>query len=92
MGKESVIESAVSTYAKNKGFYVRKFKSPGNRGVPDRIFLSPSGVWFTIEFKAPGGKTTALQEREMILIERNNGLCYVVDNVKYGKEIIEFFE
>jgi len=92
MGKESVIETAVCTYAKGKGFYVRKFKAPGNRGVPDRIFLSPSGVWFTIEFKAPGGKTTALQNREKALIERNNGRCYVVDNVEYGREIIESFE
>ncbi len=91
MGKESVIESAVSVYAKNKGFYVRKFKAPGNRGVPDKIFLSPSGVWFTIEFKAPGKEPTTLQKREMALIKKNMGHSYLVDNVEYGKEIIESF-
>lgn len=92
MGKESVIETSVSVYAKGKGFYVRKFKAPGNRGVPDKIFLSPSGKWFTIEFKAPGKETTKLQRRELDFIEKNKGNAFVCDNVAYGKEIIESFE
>ena len=91
MKSESVIESAVCKYAKEKGFYVRKFKAPGNRGVPDRIFLSPHGQWFTVEFKAPGKSTTALQDREIDLIRKNGGHCHVVNSVKYGETVIESY-
>jgi len=89
MKSESKIETAVCKYAKENGFYVRKFSSPSNRGVPDRIFISPCGKWFCIEFKAPKKKATALQEREIKLIEKNSGKCYVVDDYTQGKDIID---
>jgi hypothetical protein len=92
MGKESVIETAVCKYAKEKGFYVRKFKAPGNRGVPDRIFLSPHGVWFTIEFKAPGKEPTTLQKREIDLIKKNKGVAFVCDNLEEGEMIIDCYK
>jgi hypothetical protein len=88
MGSESSIESAVKRYAVEKGFYVRKFSSPSNRGVPDDLFISPDGDFFFIEFKAPGKQPTPLQLREARLIEKNKGEVYFVDNVKEGQDII----
>lgn len=89
MGAESKIEKAVSDYAKKQGFYVRKFKSSSQRGVPDRLFLTPDGVTFFIEFKRPGGKTSALQDREINEIKKRGGIAMVCDSTEQGKTIID---
>ena len=49
---EKQIESKVVKKAKELGFLTYKFSSPSNRGVPDRIFISPYGEVFFIEFKS----------------------------------------
>jgi len=89
MAEESKIEKAVCEYARKRGYYVRKFSSPAHRGVPDQIFLSPHGVVFFIEFKAPRKQPTALQLREHRLIEANGGLVHVVDSVEVGEFLVE---
>lgn len=91
MAEESKIEKAVSDYAKKKGCYVRKFKSTSQRGVPDRLFLAPNGVVFFVEFKAPGKQPTALQLREMKLIQSNMGRAVVVDSIKSGKAVVDLY-
>ena len=88
---ESKIEKSVCDYAKKQGFYVRKFKAPGQRGVPDRIFLSPIGQVFFIEFKAEGKRPSDLQKREIRLIENCKGSVYVIDNVPDGKLLVDVF-
>lgn len=89
MAQESRIERIVSQYATKLGCYVRKFASPSCRGVPDRLFISPGGIVFFIEFKSPGKKMTALQQREKRFIEKNNGIHFVVDDITEGKKIID---
>ena len=89
MGAESKIEKAVTKYTKEKGFYARKFKAPSNCGVPDHLYLSPSGVVVFIEFKAPGEVPTDLQQRELDFINRNNGHAFWADSVAEGKKILE---
>ena len=89
MGQESKIEKTVKSYARSKGFYVRKFKSPGNRAVPDSLFLSPAGVVVFIEFKAPGKEPSPTQQREINEINKRNGRAYAVDSITKGKEIID---
>lgn len=91
MGRESEIETAVCRYAKTKGCYVRKFSSPSNVGVPDRLFITPGGVVFFVEFKAPGKHPTALQWREIGLIEKNNGNAFWADSIERGKTIVDHF-
>jgi hypothetical protein len=91
MGQESKIEKAVCDYAKAKGCYVRKFKSTNQRGVPDRLFVSPSGHVLFIEFKAPGKKPTALQEREMGEINKRGGRAAWVDSIEQGKAIVDLY-
>ena len=90
MKEEAKIEAAVCKYAKGKGFYVRKFKSTSQRGVPDRLFISPTGEVFFVEFKAPGKKPTALQQREMNEIKKRGVCTYCVDSTEQGKRIIYF--
>ncbi len=91
MAAESKIEKAVCTYAKKKGFYVRKFVSTSHRGVPDQLFISPNGVTFFIEFKAPNKKPTAMQLDEHRQIERCNVVVHVVDDVEEGKRVIDYY-
>lgn len=90
-GEEAKIEKAVSTYAKQKGYYVRKFKSTSQRGVPDRLFLSPSGKVVFIEFKAPGKGPTALQTREINEINSRSGNACWVDSILQGKFTIDSY-
>ena len=89
MGQEALIEKQVATYAIKKGCYVRKFSSPSHAGVPDRVFLTPAGVVFFIEFKRPGQKPTGLQLRELAQINDRKGNAHWVDNIDDGKAIVD---
>lgn len=86
---EKVIERRVCDYAKAKGFIAYKFTSPARAAVPDRLFISPNGMVFFIEFKAQGKKPTPQQTREHLKLMGNKALVFVVDNVDEGKRIID---
>ena len=86
---EKVIETKVCTYAKKRGFLAYKFVSPNNRGVPDRIFISPEGSVFFIEFKRKGRKPTKLQHEIITRLQKHNAFVDVVDNIEDGKEFID---
>lgn len=87
---EKDIEKKVCDYAKEMGFLVYKFSSPGHAAVPDRLFVMPGGRVFFIEFKAPGKKATTPQSREHARLIGQGADCYVVDGVDYGKRLIDF--
>lgn len=86
---EKEIEKKVWKYAEEQGFLQYKFSSPAHAGVPDRLFISPTGRVFFIEFKAKGKKPTPLQNREILRIQQKGTSVFVVDNVEYGKHVIE---
>jgi hypothetical protein len=86
--RESKIEKDVSDYAKGKGWLVYKFCSPGNRAVPDKIFMR-KGKMFFIEFKAPGKKPTKLQEKVGGRIGDQNFCVYYIDSIKEGKWVVD---
>lgn len=89
--KESTIESKTVNYAKSKGWLVYKFTSPGNRAVPDRIFIR-KGIVFFIEFKTLGKKATKLQKKVHDDINYHHIIVYVIDNFLEGKKLIDSFE
>lgn len=62
--KESQIEAKVVRFCRQNGLYCRKFSSPSNRGVPDRI-IGRDGVVLFLELKRPGEQPTPLQRREL---------------------------
>ena len=89
MGKaENRIEAAVCNYAEQKGFLVRKYNAPGVQGVPDRIFWG-HGQCFLIEFKAPGGKLSAQQDREIGKLREHGATVFVVEDISYGETLID---
>lgn len=86
---EKDIERAVCAYAKTKNVDNYKFTSPNRASVPDRMFVTPSGLIFFIEFKRKGKKPTPAQAREIDRLEQRKVQVFVVDNVDQGKWVID---
>lgn len=86
--RENKIESTVKAYARTRGWWARKFKSPGNRDVPDDVFAQNKRV-FWIEFKRKGKKLSPGQEDEIALMRAQGLTVYVVDNIDEGKRVID---
>ncbi len=85
---EREIEKHVKAHARRNGWLHYKFVSPGKRGVPDRMYFY-HGHCVMIEFKSLGGRTTALQDKEMRLLRAAGIHCYVIDNVTEGKDVLD---
>ena len=88
---EKHIEKKVCDYAKSCNFLVYKFTSPQRRSVPDRMFISPRGAVFFIEFKKPGGKLTEGQAREIGRLKSKDVPVFVVDDPDEGKRIVGLY-
>lgn len=69
---EKHVERKVVDYCKKHGLYCRKFVSPSNRSVPDRVIVGPRGVLF-LELKRPGEEPTTLQWHEIREIREKGG-------------------
>ena len=87
---EKNIEKKVCDYAKERGLLVYKFTSPARAAVPDRLFIVPHVGVFFIEFKRPGVKATAPQLREHGRLRDVGIRVYVVDDIAYGKNVIDY--
>ena len=85
---EKQIEERVNTYAKEHGVMVYKFTSPARAAVPDRLYVYHGKVWF-IEFKREGKSPTPAQEREHDRLREHDIDVFVVDNVEFGKKVID---
>lgn len=79
--RESKVENNIVKLAKSLGYECYKFKSPGRKGVPDRMFLK-SGRAIFLEIKRPGEKARALQEEELQLIRDQGFIAEAVDSVE----------
>ena len=74
---ERTVEEYFVKKVKAAGGVVRKFVSPGRRGVADRLVFFPGGRLRLIELKRPmKGKLSVLQEREA---KRMRDLGHIVD-------------
>lgn len=64
----------------------------GSSGVPD-FLVCYRGRFFGLECKANGGKTTALQEKNLEDIRENGGVAFVVNehNVDNLRELLVVF-
>lgn len=87
--RESSIESRACRYAERIGYWQRKFKSPGRRSAPDRIFANANGRVLFLEFKATGKPATELQKDEHEVMRSSNLIVYVVDTYESATEILD---
>lgn len=86
--KEVDIEKKACKYARDLNCFVRKYKSPGNLGAPDRQFKHAECREFYIEFKRPG-KEVRLSQRETIAEMTKAGMIvFQCDNLEVAKDII----
>lgn len=85
---EKDIEKRVVDFARSLNCYVRKFTSPSQRSVPDRIFITDHGVVFFMELKRLGKVPTPSQELEIAKIRQQGVKVFVVDNVAEGKRVV----
>lgn len=61
---EKDIESWLNKQVEQMGGLAFKFVSPGNPGVPDRIYILPNGrVWF-VELKQQSGRIANIQKKQ----------------------------
>jgi hypothetical protein len=90
--READVESDACAYAHSLGCWHKKFKSANNRGVPDRIFITPAGVVFFIEFKRPNKKKVAkagkLQKLVIDEMNEHNAIVFVTNDLAKAKAII----
>jgi RecB family exonuclease len=59
---EAEIERYFVQRVKALGGYAYKFRSVSQRGVADRIAVTPRGTIIMVEIKKPGGRLSALQK------------------------------
>lgn len=86
--RESTVQDEVCTHAKARGYFVRKVGAEANRGLPDCLFIY-AGLFFFIEFKAPGKKATDKQAATMRDIMNHHINCFEVDNIDDGIAVID---
>jgi len=89
--REKEIEQYLVKKVKEIGGKAFKFVSPGNAGVPDRMVCLPGGRIFFVELKAPGGKTTALQDLQIKKLYDLGFNVMVTDNKETIDRLIEFW-
>ena len=85
---EKQIEEKVNTYAKEQGFLVYKFTSPQRAAVPDRLYITPRGKVFFVEFKRESMKPTPAQQREHDRLRCGGVDVWIVDNVRDGYDMV----
>jgi hypothetical protein len=85
--REVSVESKVCEYARKKKVWNRKFKNPGNRGAPDRIFIV-DGIVFFIEFKRPKAEPRKQQVLVIDEMVQFGAKVYVTDDYETACGII----
>ncbi|MGO4938583.1 VRR-NUC domain-containing protein [Fundicoccus sp. Sow4_D5] len=82
---EKNIEMYFNKQIKKMGGLSRKFTSPGQRGVPDRIAILNGQVYF-VELKRPGQKPRPDQLAEHRTLAKHGVKVYVLDS-KYAVDV-----
>jgi len=84
---EKKVESKSSDMARANGWFTRKYKSPSQIGVQDRIFVKDGRVVF-IEYKRVGKIPTDLQCDDASNLRTHGGEVWWTNTVRGTKEIL----
>ena len=84
--RERDVERRFKAECEKRGWLVRKFTSPGHRGVPDRIVVGPGWVEF-VELKAPGKKP---RREQLVEFERYRMRGYPVDVLDSNEAVMHW--
>ena len=76
MGRpEHHVEGYLIDQCRSRGWWTAKFTSPGLRGVPDQVVITPACTCF-IETKSETGTLRRQQVRTIALMQRAGGRVY----------------
>lgn len=88
--REKNIENKIKTYLRSKGAYCVKYH--GNQfsqvGVPD-LLVCYKGKFLGIEIKNETGKTSPLQDHNIVEIRRAGGVSFVARSVEDVRAVID---
>ncbi|NLC41156.1 MAG: VRR-NUC domain-containing protein [Clostridiaceae bacterium] len=87
MKLEKEDERYLKTRVEERGGLCYKFVSPGNKGVPDRIVITPSGRVYFVEIKSSSGAPSKMQLWQIAELKRRN--CDV--RILQGRDQIKSF-
>ena len=95
MTPEGKVKAAVRKVLDAEGVYyfMPAANGFGRAGIPD-IICCVRGFFLAIELKAGKGKTTALQDREIMAINAHGGRAVVIneDNINEVKEVVTWIK
>lgn len=95
MTPEGKVKAAVRKVLDTEGVYyfMPAANGFGRAGIPD-IICCVRGFFLAIELKAGKGKTTALQDREIMAINIHGGRAVVINenNINEVKEVITWIK
>lgn len=86
---EKDIESWLGKKVESLGGLNLKFISPGNPGVPDRIYIMPDGqVWF-VELKQQYGRVSGIQKWQRERFQEHGCNFRLVKGMEAAKKLVE---
>ncbi len=95
---EAKLQAKCIAWARERGWWARKFSSPSQRSVPDYLLsrngsrgdteARPGAIKLAVEFKAPGKISTQQQWDEQYLMYDAGWDVYECDNFEKFKSII----
>ncbi len=84
---ESKIQSKILKNLKELGIYAHKNITTNKKGIPD-IIVCFKGKYLALEVKRPGGKSTELQDFNIIKIRQSGGVAEIVYSWEDVKDIL----
>lgn len=88
---EKEVEKYLVQYAHKNNILTYKLVSPGNSGVPDRIFVNRDGTVRFVEVKAPGKKPRPLQQSVFAKLANHGQPVLIIDTKGDAQLFIDQF-
>lgn len=88
---EKEVEKYLVQYAHKNDILTYKLVSPGNSGVPDRIFVNRDGTVRFVEVKAPGKKPRPLQHSVFAKLANHGQPVIIIDTKGDAQLFIDQF-
>lgn len=85
--KERLLENECRAFARSMGWVCAKLEKNGCTGIPDDLFISPSGQVWLVEFKKDGMQR--LRHEQGVWFRRFPRLCARFDDLQTFKVFVE---
>lgn len=89
---EREIEAWMGRALRSMGCLWYKWVSPGVRGVPDRILITPEGKVFFVELKTDDGRLSRMQSLQIERLMAHGQRVYVVRGMAGAEAFVEMLQ